>query len=35
MASFAKHKRIRELETQVNRLEIENDFFKKVIQYDL
>ena len=35
MASIAEHKRLRELENQVSRLEIENDLLKKAIQYDL
>ncbi len=35
MASIAEHKRIRELENQVSRLEIEKDLLKKAIQYDL
>lgn len=34
-ASIEEHKRIRDLENQVNRLEIENDLLKKAIQFDL
>ncbi len=35
MASIEEHKRIRDLENQVKRLETENDLLKKAIQYDL
>ena len=35
MASVEEHKRIRELENQVQRLKIENDLLKKAIQFDL
>ena len=35
MATVEEHKRIRDLENQVKRLEIENDLLKKAIRYDL
>jgi len=35
MASIEEHKRIRELENKVSRLEIKNDLLKKAIQFDL
>lgn len=35
MASIEEHKRIRDLENQVSRLEIENDLLKKAIQFDM
>ncbi len=35
MASIEEHKRIRNLENQISRLEIENDLLKKAIQFDL